>query len=145
MLGEAEHRVNRRHPVYSNLVLIDSARLSEVLLSPRDISLGGLMVESPVQVEAGEVIECSIEIKGKHFFECKAKAAWIKEIESDSPAWDIGFSLEIPEAFLEAFKAAMEEAFPPQEDEEEEIPESGQTSARLPFLPLTPLPLICYP
>ncbi len=124
MPGEAEHRVYRRHPVFSNLVLIEAPRLSEVLLSPRDISLGGFMIESPIQVEAGEVVDCSIEIKGKHFFNCKAKAAWIKEIESDSPAWDIGFSLEIPSANIETFKTAMEEAFPPEEDEEDEIPEN---------------------
>ena len=125
MPGEAEHRVNRRHPVFSNLILIEAPQISEVLLSPRDISLGGFMIESPIQVEAGEVIDCSIEIKGKHFFDCKAKAAWIKEIDTDPPAWDIGFSLEIPAANIETFETAMEDAFPPQEEEEEEIPESG--------------------
>ncbi len=124
MPGEAEHRVNRRHPVFSNLVLIEAPRLSEVLLSPRDISLGGFMVESPIQVEAGEIIDCSIEINGKHFFDCTAKAAWIKENETDPPTWEIGFSLEIPEANKETFKTAMEEAFPPS-DKEDEIPESG--------------------
>ena len=124
MPGEAEHRVNRRHPVFSNLVLIEAPRLSEVLLSPRDISLGGFMVESPIQVEAGEIIDCSIEINGKHFFDCTAKAAWKKENETDPLTWEIGFSLQILEANKEAFKTAMEEAFPPS-DEEDEIPESG--------------------
>ncbi len=125
MPGEAEHRVYRRHPVFSNLILIEAPRLSEVLLAPRDISLGGFMIESPVQVEAGEIIDCSIEIKGKHFFDCTAKAAWKKNNETDPPTWEIGFSLEIPEADKETFKTALEEAFPPSSEEEDEIPEIG--------------------
>ncbi len=115
----AEHRTFHRHPVYSNLVLIDAPAISDVLLSPRDVSAGGFMVESPKSLNVGEEIECTIEINGKFFMGFPAMLAWRSENDNDPPTWNMGFSLNVPEEQKTSFLTAMEKAFPESEEEEE--------------------------
>jgi hypothetical protein len=113
-----EHRTSHRHPVYSNLVLIDAPVISDVLLSPRDISVGGFMVESPRLFDVGEEVECTIEVSGKSFMGCQASLAWRSENGNDPPTWNMGFSLNVPDEQKSGFLSAMEEAFPESEEEE---------------------------
>lgn len=115
----SEHRIFSRHPVYSNLVLIDAPSVSDVLLSPRDISFGGFMIESPRELEAGEEIECAIEIEGKNFPGCRATAAWRVKNQTDPPTWNVGFSVQVPENLQADFEDAMKQAFPAEEHQEE--------------------------
>ena len=115
----SEHRIFSRHPVYSNLVLIDAPSVSDVLLSPRDISFGGFMLESPRELEPDEEIECAIEIKGKKFSGCRATAARRVENKTDPPTWNVGFSVQVPESIQADFEDAMKQAFLAEEIQEE--------------------------
>ena len=112
MNSDSDKRINSRLPNAAFTVLIDAPTHSDILLEPKDISLGGFMVTLHEKPEIGEVIPCSIDVLNQVFDGFKMTVVRVEEDDSDPPSWATGMSLEIPENILADFKLALKEAFP---------------------------------
>lgn len=111
-IGERAHK---RKNVDSGIVVFDAPTLSGKKISPKDISLGGLMIESSVPLEICDTIECSIHIDGIAFNSCEATVAWKTENQTTPPVWQMGFLLRVPENRRNDYESAIEAAFPSSE------------------------------
>ena len=97
MSADMERRVFPRYVAMLFPILIDAPSLSDFMLDPVDVSLGGYKVvvsECPV---VGDLFDCSVEVKGKLFEECHGRVARVIENEADPPTWSVGMSLQPPE------------------------------------------------
>lgn len=111
-IGERAHE---RKNTDSGLVIFDAPALSREKISPKDISLGGLLIESSVPLKVCDTIECSIQIAGNTFMGCEATVAWKTEIGATPSVWQMGFLLRVPENRRNDYKTAIEAAFPSDE------------------------------
>ncbi len=107
-----EERVHERKDITESIVIFDAPTLSGEKISPKDISLGGLMIESSVPLEICDTIKCSVQINGDAFMDCEATVAWKTENKAAPPIWKMGFLLQVPENRRNDYEAALEAAFP---------------------------------
>ena len=92
-----ERRVFPRYVAMSFPILIDAPSLSDFMLDPVDVSLGGFQIVVSECPAVEDLFDCSVEIKGKLFEECQGRVARVIENEADLPTWYIGMSLQPPE------------------------------------------------
>ncbi|MBT3352457.1 MAG: PilZ domain-containing protein [Nitrospinaceae bacterium] len=107
-----EERVHERKSIDANTAIFDAPALSGKIISYKDISFGGLMIESSIPLEVCTTIPCSIQINGNTFMDCEATVAWISENKTTPPVWKIGFLLRVPENRRNEYEDTIEEAFP---------------------------------
>ena len=118
MATAIEQRIYERKDVSEkneNIVIFDAPTLSGEKFTPKDISLGGLMIESSVPLEVCDTIECSIQIGSDAFMDCEATVAWKTGNEAAPSVWQMGFLLRVPENRRNDYEAAIEAAFPSEE------------------------------
>jgi hypothetical protein len=106
-----EKRAFPRYLAVSFPVLIDPPSLSDVMLDLVDVSLGGYRVVVTERPAEGDRFDCSVEIKGKLFPECRGKVARVIENKTDLPIWFVGMSLHPAEDQLIAYEDVMNELF----------------------------------
>jgi len=92
-----QERVHERKNIDANIVIFDAPTLSGKKISPKDISLDGLVIESSIPPEICDTIECSIQINGDAFMDCKATVAWKTENKATPAVWEMVFLLQVPE------------------------------------------------
>ncbi len=107
MSTDDEKRGFLRYLAISFPILIDAPSLSDFMLDPVEISLGGYKVVVPERPAVGEIFNCSIEVEGDLYEGCQGKVAWVTEIEADPPTWSVGMSVHMPEARRMDYQAAM--------------------------------------
>ncbi len=90
----AEKRAFPRHMAISFPILIDAPSLSDLMLDPVDVSLGGYGIVVSRRPAVGDLFDCSVEVQGKLFDECHGKVARVTENEADPPTWSVGMSLQ---------------------------------------------------
>ena len=91
----ADKRQFQRFSIFSFPILIDAPSLSDFVLDPEDISLGGFRVVVSEEPKIENLIDCSVEMKGKEYQGCNARIAWISEIETDPPPGRLAAPLRI--------------------------------------------------
>ena len=94
---DSEKRVFPRYLAISFPILIDAPSISDFMLDPVDISMGGYKVEVFECPEVGNLFECSVEVNGKLFEKCHGRVARVIENETAPPSWFVGMSLQPPE------------------------------------------------
>jgi hypothetical protein len=107
-----QERVRERKNIDANIIIFDAPTLSGKKISPKDISLGGLMIESSIPPEICDTIECSIQINGNAFMDCKTTVAWKTENKATPPVWKMVFLLQVPENRQSEYEVATGAAFP---------------------------------
>lgn len=76
-------------------------------LRPKDISMGGFMVELEKEPDVGAVSPCGVRIEDT-LFSGEATVVWVKEdLESGSPRWQAGLLFRMPEEKEEEFEKVI--------------------------------------
>ena len=110
MSNTAEKRQFHRYSIFSFPILIDAPSLSDIMLDPEDFSLGGFRVVVSEEPTIGDLVDCSVELKGKEYQGCNVRIAWTSENETDPPTWSVGLSFSTPQTQPSDFYLAMEDA-----------------------------------
>ena len=100
---------NRRRSHRSELpVLIRIPRIyPEKPLRPKDISMGGFMVELEKRPDVGAVSQCGVRIEDT-VFSGAATVVWVKKkMRPESPGWHAGLVFKMPEEKEEEFEKVM--------------------------------------
>ncbi len=107
MSSDTERRVFPRHIAVSFPVLIDAPSLSDFMLDPVDISLGGYRVVVSERPAVGDSFDCSVEVQGKLFEECQGRVVRVIKNEADPPTWSVGMTLQPPKFRRIDYEEAM--------------------------------------
>jgi hypothetical protein len=107
MSVDTEQRSFPRYLAVSLPILIDAPSLSDLMLDPVDVSLGGFKVVVSERPAVGDHFDCSVEIQEKIFEECHGRVARVIENDADPPTWSVGMSLQPPADQRIGYEEAM--------------------------------------
>ena len=97
MASGPDKRQFLRHPV--GLVMIslklEIPKFADFTITPKDVSMGGVKVVVPLKPSVGDKIQCSVELKGTRYENCRAEVAWVQEIESEPGSCEVGLALDM--------------------------------------------------